>query len=128
MAAKAHAVRRANSLAAREARIAQAQPSQTGSALAAGNPTLDAFVSQTLLRVRKQMHRLDRMISDELDPAKLDRLAAAFGRLSEIEQRLADRPLPGSKRPTPEKSSPGRSASLLLGSDPSPSPGQVEQE
>jgi hypothetical protein len=40
------------------------------------------------------------MLLEELDPSRLDRLAAASARLSEIERQLAGRPGPGQLRPT----------------------------
>ncbi len=116
-AAKSHEARRANSLAVKEARAAQRQLPQSESALAAGDRALDTFASKRLTRVRKQLDKLDRMIDEESDPAKLDRLASAQARLAEQERQLADRPLPGSKRPAQEPAKLSRAALLLLGSN-----------
>ena len=52
------------------------------------------------------------MMIEEDDPGKLDRLASAQARLSEQERILRGEPLPGSRRPAPErKSSRGQSQS-----------------
>ena len=64
------------------------------------NAKLDGYLSKRLMRVRKQVDKLDGMIEEETDPQKLDRLASALARLSEIERQLANRPLPGSFKPT----------------------------
>lgn len=63
----------------------------------------DEYTSASLPRVRSHLERLNKLLETETDPAKLDRLAAAFGKLSEIERQLAGRPLPGSLRPGTEK-------------------------
>jgi len=96
-------------------------------------PTIDRFASDRLARVRKQLIKLDSMLSHacddpDLDASHIDKFASAIARLSEIERQLADRPLPGSRRPAPEKSAQSR-ASLLLGpSTDQPVQGRVEQE
>lgn len=64
---------------------------------------LDPYIEQRLLRVRKQLNKIDGMIEEELDPAKLDRLASAQARLSEQERQLANRPLPGTLKPQSPK-------------------------
>ena len=58
------------------------------------------YAAKRLARARKQIDKLDGMIEEETDPQKLDRLASALARLSEIERQLANRPLPGSFKPT----------------------------
>ena len=81
--------------------------------------------------MRKQIERIDQMLSKETDPAKIDRLAAAFGRLSEIERQLAARPLPGSRRPAPEKPVQGRALAFLRPTPPEPidsAQKRIEQE
>jgi hypothetical protein len=60
----------------------------------------DAYTCTSLPRVRSHLDRLSALLAIEMDPARLDRLAAAFGKLSEVERQLAGRPLPGSLRPT----------------------------
>jgi hypothetical protein len=99
MAAKAHEARRRNFLAAKEAKKDRPQDEQRGAAIAVESANIDAFSRQRLMRVRKQLDRLDNMIEAETDPAKLDRLASAQARLAEQERQLAGRPLPGSFRP-----------------------------
>lgn len=69
------------------------------------NPSAD-YEKKRLARVRKQLDKLDRMIEEEMDPQKLDRLASAQSRLAKQEQELSGRPLPGSLRPSKAKSSP----------------------
>ncbi len=64
---------------------------------------LSGYAEQRLMRVRAQLDRLDKMLMEESDPQKLDRLAAASMRLSEQERILAGRPMPGSLRPKPER-------------------------
>lgn len=64
------------------------------------------YQDKRLNRVRKQLGKLDTLFRDEIDPQKLDRLASAMARLSEIERQLAGRPMPGSLRPTSKSSKP----------------------
>lgn len=68
---------------------------------AVGQPEQPAqpYVFQRLMRVRRQLDRIDRMMMTESDAQKLDRLASAQARLSEQERTLAMRPAPGSLRP-----------------------------
>lgn len=59
----------------------------------------DEFRKMRLLRVRAQLLAVDKAIADEvakenLDPAKLDRLASAAIRLNEQERQLSNRSLP----------------------------------
>ena len=63
---------------------------------------LSGYAQNRLARVRKQLDRLDELMQQETDPARLDRLASAQFRLSEQERILANRPLPGSRKPGPE--------------------------
>ena len=65
--------------------------------------TLNDFNRLRLGRVRDQLEKLDRMIADEEDPQRLDRLASAQARLSEQERILDGRPLPGSRRPREDR-------------------------
>ena len=71
----------------------------------------DGFVERRLVRVRKQLARLDRQLDDALEAQPLNGrllndLAAAQSRLADQEQRLASRPLPGSRRPGKERRRP----------------------
>src|SRR5882762_4551137 len=100
--------------------------------MAEDNPR-SAYVSLRLVRVRKQLDLLDRRIAelsaaDVPDGRAINWLVTAQARLCEQERQLADRLLPGSKRRAPEKSTQGRSASLLLGSASESVQGHVEQE
>lgn len=67
---------------------------------------LDPYVKSRLIRVREQLEKIDSMMAEETDPQRLDRLASAQARLSVQEFALANRPMPGSRRPgreTPTK-------------------------
>ena len=92
MAARSHEARRERSL------MAENDP--------ATSANLPDYVAQRLVRVRKQLDRLDRLIMTVEDPQKLDRLASAQARLSEQERILDGRPLPGSLKPKPPKPPP----------------------
>jgi hypothetical protein len=63
----------------------------------------DDFITKRLARVRMQLERLDAMMEKETDAQKLDRLASAQARLAEQERVMAERPLPGTRRPTNTK-------------------------
>ncbi len=62
-----------------------------------------SYQRTTLLCVREQLKRLAVMMAKETEAQKLDRLASAYAKLSEQERILDGRPLPGSRRPRPEK-------------------------
>lgn len=109
----------------------QALTAQPATVQLTGTHGPDTFARERLAKVRKQVLKLDCLLSDacddpELDPGHIDKLASAISRLSEIERQLSDRPLPGSKRPAPEKASQGK-ASLLL-SSPSPESSQAQDQ
>ena len=70
----------------------------------------DDFCAKRIKRVRRQLAMLDRLIDAEQDPQRLDRLACAQYRLSEMERILSGRPLPGSQRPRQAKVNQHRSA------------------
>jgi hypothetical protein len=59
----------------------------------------DEFRRLRLSRVRAQLTQLDKMIAEETDAQKIDRLASAQSRLAEQERLLTGTPLPGSLRP-----------------------------
>ena len=81
----------------------QADPPQDQSKADPADAKADTFNARRLLRVRKQLTRLDDLMDQENDPAKLDRLASAQARLSEQERILRGEPLPGSRRPAPDR-------------------------
>jgi hypothetical protein len=54
----------------------------------------EKFQELRLVRVRKQLERIDGLIEVESDPAKLDRLASCAIRLNEQERQLSNRSLP----------------------------------
>jgi nuclear transport factor 2 (NTF2) superfamily protein len=62
--------------------------------------SIDPYVNKRLARVRAQLEKIDAMMGEELDPQRLDRLASAQARLSAQEFALANRPMPGSFRPS----------------------------
>lgn len=80
----------------------RAKKAALASAAAPLPPEPPDYTARRLVRVRKQLARLDSMIEQETDPVRLDRLASAQSRLAIQEQNLAGRPLPGSLRPQPE--------------------------
>ena len=96
--------------------------------IALKNPALD-FNERTLSRVRVQMDSVADEIDKELlrtvpDSKRLKELTDSFDRLSDRERILAGRPLPGSRKPAPERSE-KRSSRMA---DPSPvSEAPVEQ-
>ena len=99
MAAKAQLARRMKADCGELAEKIPPQGSQTNPL----EPPLDPYVATKLSRVRCQLARLHDMLDDETDPQKLDRLASAIARLSELERQLANRPLPGSIRRAVQK-------------------------
>lgn len=103
MAIKALQARRRNYLMAKEAQNGQLVPAESAHAIATENPSNDDFSRQRLATVRAQLNRIDAMIELEVDPQKIDRLASASAKLSEIERVLSNRPLPGSFRPSAPK-------------------------
>lgn len=64
------------------------------------NEQRDYYTVKRLSRVRRQIDSLSNDLDAETDATKKDRLASAISRLSEIERQLANRPLPGSWKPT----------------------------
>lgn len=76
-----------------------------------GQSLHDPYSNRRLSRTRKQIDLLDNRIEEEIaktdcDGQRVDRLASALARLSEIERQLANRPLPGSLKPTAERRQP----------------------
>jgi hypothetical protein len=106
-AAKSHVVRKLNYAVAKQALKGQPQAAQPTTAMAAQTAAADDYSLRTLARVRDQIDQLADMMKKETDPARLDRLAAAFAKLSEVERQLAGRPLPGSYRPSTKSSAAG---------------------
>lgn len=98
--------------ARRLAKFAQPAPDPVPEVAGPALQIADGYHEARLVRVRAQLDRIDEMMLDEDDPGKLDRLASAQARLSEQERILRGEPLPGSRRPAPErKSSRGQSQS-----------------
>lgn len=69
----------------------------------------DDYTAKILARVRVQLNLVHSALTtaleaDEPDAAAIDRLASAQMRLAEQERILAGRPLPGSRKPLPERS------------------------
>lgn len=59
----------------------------------------DVYRTVRLTRTRKQMRRVDAMLTKATDAKELKALCDALARLAEIERILAGRPLPGALRP-----------------------------
>lgn len=69
-------------------------------------PIADQYLTRRLNRVRDQIDLVSDRLDSEIDRNKVDatcvdRLAAALERLCDLERTLAQRPLPGSMRPSP---------------------------
>ena len=103
MAAKAHAARLQRLASGRLAAETFPQPPQVDPQEAA-----NAYVSARLSRVRLQLDLVDKRITEQanaktVDGQVLNWLCSAQERLAEQERILAGRPLPGSRRPRPER-------------------------
>ena len=64
----------------------------------------ESFCRKQLLVARMRLQGVDKALRDELlkpspEPQRVDKLAAAWQRLSEVERVLDGRPMPGSRRP-----------------------------
>lgn len=94
MSVKAHAARRQKRAARKiaEAALTAAPPADPSAP--------DPYLTARLACVRQQLARVDEMLLAEKDAQRLDRLAAASSKLSEVERQLAGRPAPGAYRPT----------------------------
>ncbi len=63
----------------------------------------EIFRIQRLARVRIQLERLDKMLAEETDPGKLDKIVSALNRLQEAEGWLAGRAKPKPSISTKQK-------------------------
>lgn len=70
----------------------------------------EPFTAKRLMRVRRQLNMIDRMIENESDPQKIDRLASASMRLSDQEFALSGRPKPGPTKSLPPRRRPAPGA------------------
>ena len=82
-------------------------------------PADNSYVQARLARVRNQIERLSDMLDTEEEPQKIDRLASAIERLHKAEFALANRPMPGPRKPAPERTEHSHGAWL---SEPAPTP------
>lgn len=64
----------------------------------------EKFRLERIARVRLQLVRLDKMLAEENDPARLDRLMSALNRLQEAEGWLSGRAKPGNLKPSSKPS------------------------
>lgn len=83
----------------------------------------DPFVIRTIARVRKQINKIELRLSEvleaeELDASGVDRLCSAISRLADLERTLSGRPLPGSRKPAPDRQDKRRSAPAMPESEP----------
>lgn len=99
MAAKAHAARRQRLANGELAGETFPQPPQT-----APHGAADDYMARRLARVRTQIERLSAMLDKEKEPQKIDRLTAALERVSKLEFAYANRPMPGTWKPAPQRS------------------------
>ena len=113
--AKSAAARKQASLA----RLAEPTPKPTAPvAKPTAEPIADScvneFTQRKLARVRGQIDRVEGLLDDACEPQAVDRFANALTRLYDLERVLAGRPLPGSKRPAPERATKAREAGAWL--------------
>ncbi len=95
MARKALAARALNRL-----KPVQAQIDNPQTTLPVASNAADVYLAKRLLRVRAQIELLNKLLESEGDANKIDRLVSAIYRLTELERVIANRPLPGSLRPS----------------------------
>ena len=95
LAAKSHEARRRN----KELREL-AELEEQNKALMVPQTSSESYVDKRLTRVRAQIDMLSDMLEAEQDPQKIDRLANAITRLSGLEREYANRPLPGTLKPS----------------------------
>ena len=81
----------------------------------------DKFPEQTTNLARRQIKRLFALLSQETDPASMDRLAAAIAKLEEVERKVSGRFNPGTTRPEAPKK-PRRSTQVEPIADDAPQP------
>ena len=103
LAAKAHAARRQRLASGIPATETSPLTPQVGPHEAAND-----YVSRRLARVRVQLDLVDRRIAEQANRATVDGqllnwLCAAQERLAEQERILSGHPLPGSRKPSPER-------------------------
>ena len=104
---------------ARKAYQKERELQETLAAIAVIAPVVaDDYIAAKLVRVRKQLARLDDLLDEESDPQKIDRLASAIARLSEIERILRGSPLPGSRRPAPDRTDRRPSRAVVMYDEP----------
>ena len=118
LAAKSHEARRRN----KELREL-AELEEQNKALTVPQTTPETYVDKRLIRVRAQIDMLSDMLEAELDPQKIDRLANAITRLSGLEREYANRPLPGTLKPS-SKPSQSRPRTIEPTAMPTPKPDQ----
>lgn len=95
MARRSHAVQAANRLAGK-CTVPLKQ------LLAPGAPD-DLYQQGRVRKIREQIEAVNKLLDGETDAVKLDRYASALCRLAELERVTAGRPLPGARRPSPER-------------------------
>lgn len=90
----------------------------------------DAYRLGRLVQVRIIVSRLDDALLHTTDPMEIEKLSRAGHRYSQIEQMLAGRPSPGSRKPAPDRPSRPQSAGALspLMSSPPPEEPPVPPE
>ncbi len=97
-------------------------------ASAQGRP--DPFVSTSLAQARKQLVKLYSMLNKAepaLEPSEIDKIASAISKFSDIEQKLAMRPGPGTIKPT-EQVKQTRANWLLSGSESESAPTSKQEQ
>lgn len=87
-----------------EARAKREEQMRLAIELAVKDPVID-FADRTLARVRIQMDKLADEIDREItgESKRLKELTDAYSRLADQERILAGRPMPGSRKPAPDR-------------------------
>ena len=86
-----------------EAEIVRMGQAAIEAAQVAGATPPDVWTTRLIARVRVQIERIMTLWGQTDDPKALDQYASAFDRLTDRERILRGAPLPGSRRPAPEK-------------------------
>ena len=86
-------------------------PAPPPAPIVALNPPLEPFLEDQRLELRARMKSLGKAIADEIakpvpDAQAIDRMSSAWAKHAEQERILDGRPLPGSRRPRPERAPP----------------------
>lgn len=115
------------SVAARKQRALERESSAAVpvAVLAQAAGSTDDYQAKRLVRVRAQLDTLDARLEAELRAAKPDSrrikdICDAQTRLAEQERQLSGRPLPGSRRPAPDRAERRQGRAVVVFDEPAP--------